>query len=222
MNVLGFDTATVATSTCVLRDDGASFDATPGPDRLAGPPGHAAELMPAIAGVMDRAGLDFGDLDAIAPGIGPGSFTGLRIGIATARSLARACGVPLRPVSSLAALAAGIDAPLALPVIDARRGEVFAALHAGAEERWPPLAARPEELAERVRELPETPLAAGDGSIRFRQILEAAGVGVAPDGSPAHVVHALHLCRLAKGAPARPPEAVLPAYLRAPDVQPPG
>jgi tRNA threonylcarbamoyladenosine biosynthesis protein TsaB len=219
VNVLGFDTATVATSACVVRDDGAAFDVTPEADRLAGPPGHARELMPAIAEVMERAGLGYGDLDAIAPGVGPGSFTGLRIGVATARSLARACGVPLRPVSSLAALAAGIESPLALPLIDARRGEVFAALYAGREERWAPFAAGPDELAERLRALPGSPLAAGDGSIRFRRVLEAAGVRIAPEGSPAHVVHALHLCRLAEGAPARPPEAVLPAYLRAPDVQ---
>ena len=85
--------------------------------------------MPAVADVMGRAEVGWADLDAIAVGVGPGTFTGLRIGIATARALAAASGLPLRPVSSLAALAAGIEAPLRLPLIDARRGEVFGALY---------------------------------------------------------------------------------------------
>ena len=78
---------------------------------------------------MERAGVEPAELESIAVGVGPGTFTGLRVGIATARALASASGLPLRPVSSLAALAAGIDAPMRLPLIDARRGELFAALH---------------------------------------------------------------------------------------------
>jgi tRNA threonylcarbamoyladenosine biosynthesis protein TsaB len=221
MNVLGFDTATAATSACVLRADDESFEGVPDATRLVEPPGHARELMPAIAETMDAAGLSFGELDAIAPGIGPGSFTGLRVGVATARALAQAHGTEVRPVSSLAALAAGIVAPLRLPLIDARRGELFAALFDGDRERWKPFVATPETLAKRLRDASLTPLAAGDGSLRFRQVLEAAGARVAPDRSQAHVVRALHLCRLARDAPATPPEAVLPAYLRAPDVHDP-
>src|SRR4030095_2578353 len=113
---------------------------------------HATELMPAVVKVMDRAGLDFGDLDAIAVGVGPGTFTGLRIGIATARALATAAELPLRRVSSLAALAEGIDAQLSLPLIDARRGEVFAALFDGERELWPPFAAAPEDLVACLRQ----------------------------------------------------------------------
>ena len=103
--------------------------------------------MPAVADVMGRAGVGWRDLDAIAVGVGPGTFTGLRIGIATARALAAATGLPLRPVSSLAALAAGIEAPLRLALIDARRGEVFGALYEGDERLWPPFVTPPEELA---------------------------------------------------------------------------
>jgi tRNA A37 threonylcarbamoyladenosine modification protein TsaB len=108
-----------------------------------------------------------------------------------------------------------------LPVIDARRGEVFASLHEGGEQRWAPFAIRPERLVERLRVASCTPLAAGDGSLRFRHILEAAGIAVAPEGSPAHVVRSLHLCRLAEDVQPKPPETVLPAYLRDPDIQPP-
>jgi tRNA threonylcarbamoyladenosine biosynthesis protein TsaB len=224
VRVLGLDTSTAAAAACVLRDDGDAFEVAPHPSALTGPPAHARVLMPAVAHVMERSGLDWPILDAIAVGVGPGSFTGLRIGVATARGLAVACGLKLRPVSSLAALAEGIEetgsgGPV-LPVIDAKRGEVFAAAYEGGRELWAPFAARPEELAARLRRAGLTPLAAGDGSIRFRGVLEAAGIRVAPDHSGAHVVRALHVCRLAARAPDGPPEAVLPEYLRAPDAKP--
>ena len=220
MTLLGFDTSTSAASACVLRADGESFEVVPAPERLQGPPAHAAELLPAVADAMGRAGVVWGDLDAIAVGVGPGSFTGLRIGIATARALASANDLPLRPVSSLAALAAGIDAPLRLPLIDARRGELFGALFEGGKLLWPPFAAAPADLIERLRQDTFTPLAAGDGSVRFRGMLEEAGIPVAADDSQAHVVRALNICRQGSDAPDEPPEAVLPDYLRDPDAKP--
>jgi tRNA threonylcarbamoyladenosine biosynthesis protein TsaB len=220
MNVLGFDTATPATAVCVLRTDGEEFEVVPDPARLHDPPGHATELMPAVAALMRRADLSYPELDAIGVGIGPGTFTGLRIGISTARALAHANGTSLRPVSSLAALAQGIDAAVRLPLIDARRGEVFAALFEGAERIWGPLAGAPEGVAERAGGEGQTPLAAGDGAVRFRGVLEAAGIRVEPAGSAAHVVRGLHVCRLATAATPRPPEAVVPEYLRLPDAKP--
>jgi tRNA threonylcarbamoyladenosine biosynthesis protein TsaB len=220
MNLLGFDTATAASSACVLRADGEVFESDVGPDRLSGPPAHARELMPAISEVLERAGVDWPELDAIAVGVGPGSFTGLRIGVATARALAHAGALELRPVSSLAALAAGIDGQVRLPLLDAKRGELFAALYEGDAERWPAFTATPEALVERLRGQPVRPLAVGDGSIRFRGVLEEAGVEVGPDGSPAHVVRALNVCRLAGEVRPAPPDAVLPDYLRLPDATP--
>jgi tRNA threonylcarbamoyladenosine biosynthesis protein TsaB len=227
--MLGIDTSTAASAACVLREDGDVFEVVPEPAALSARPAHARELMPAVADVMERAGLEYGDLEAIAVGVGPGTFTGLRIGVSTARALASANGLEVRPVSSLAALAAGIEAEAAradhatplLPVIDAKRGEVFAAEYApGGNRRWGPLALRPAELAERVRGAGSAPLAAGDGSIRFRGLLEAAGISVVPDESRAHVVRALHVCRLAAAVPGVAPQAVLPDYLRAPDAKP--
>jgi tRNA threonylcarbamoyladenosine biosynthesis protein TsaB len=223
VNLLGLDTSTAAAAACVLRADGEAFEELPDPAALGRPPAHASELMPAVARVMERAGLDWPELDAVAVGVGPGSFTGLRIGVATARALARASGLRLRPVSSLTALAEGIDTgsdSVVLPLIDAKRGELFAAAYERGRELWAPFAARPEEVARRVREAGLAPLAAGDGSIRFRRVLEAAGIRIAPDGSDAHVVRALHVCRLAATAPSEPPEAVVPEYLRAPDAKP--
>jgi tRNA threonylcarbamoyladenosine biosynthesis protein TsaB len=220
VTLLGLDTSTSAASACVLRGDGESFELAPPSERLQSPPAHASELMPAVADVMARAEVGWDDLDAIAVGVGPGTFTGLRIGIATARALASAIGLPLRRVSSLAALAAGIKAPLRLPLIDARRGELFGALYEAGERLWAPFALPPAELVERVREDGFAPLAAGDGSVRFRGMLEEAGIPVAADDSQAHVVRALHVCRLAAEAPDEPPEAVLPDYLRDPDAKP--
>jgi tRNA threonylcarbamoyladenosine biosynthesis protein TsaB len=218
VNVLGFDTSTAATSVCVLRDDGEAFEVTSPDERLLEPPAHARELMPAVADVMERAGLGYGQLDALAVGVGPGTFTGLRIGVTTARALAHAEDLPLHPVSSLAALAAGIDAEFRLPLIDAKRGELFAALYRDGEERWPPFAATPEAVAKKVRDASFTVVAAGDGSLRFREVLVAAGIEIGPAG--AHAVRALHVCRLASRVPAASPETVLPNYLRDPDAKP--
>jgi tRNA threonylcarbamoyladenosine biosynthesis protein TsaB len=220
VTLLGIDTSTPAASACVLRDDGEAFEVLPPAERLSRPPAHATELMPAIAEVMERAGADWGDLDAIAVGVGPGTFTGLRIGIATARALATAAELPLRRVSSLAALAAGIDALVRLPLIDARRGEVFAALYEGEREFWPPMVTPPDDLVEQLGSASVTPLAAGDGSIRFRGMFEEAGIPVEPEDSVAHVVRALCVCRLGERAQDEPPEAVLPEYLREPDAKP--
>lgn len=224
MTVVGFDTSTNATAACVLRGDGQVFEHVPEPARMFERPGHAAELMPAIARAMEDAGVDWPDVTAIAVGIGPGTFTGLRIGIATARALAHARGIAVKPVSSLAALAEQLEPDRArLPLIDARRGEVFAALFGGGDERWAPFVVTPDALAERVaKAFPgvEKPLAAGDGSIKFRGLLEAAGADVPADESKLHVVRALSVCRLAAEVDATPPEAVLPEYLRDPDAKP--
>jgi tRNA threonylcarbamoyladenosine biosynthesis protein TsaB len=222
VNVLGFDTATAAAAVCVLRADGEAFEAEPPVERLLEPPAHSRELLPAVERCMSAAGLGFEELDAIAVGIGPGMFTGLRIGIATAHGIAHSRGIALHPVSSLAALAAGMSqtgtVPLCyVPLIDARRGELFAAVHRGDEQVEAPFVGSPEDVIARV---PQGALAAGDGSIRFREALEGAGIRVAPGDSRMHVVRGLHICRLGAAAAATPPEAVVPCYLRAPDAKP--
>lgn len=228
MNILGIDTATAASAACVLRSDGEAFEVEPAPERLVERPAHAAELMPAVARCLADAELEWGELHAIAVGIGPGAFTGLRIGVATARGLAQSLEIGLRPVSSLAALAAGSpvagngagpDRPT-LALIDARRGELFAALYDGRDERWEPFAATPEEVVERVADAAIAPLAVGDGAVRFRETFEAAGLEVAAAGSRTHVVRGLSICRLAATVEPAPIEAVLPAYLRQPDAKP--
>jgi tRNA threonylcarbamoyladenosine biosynthesis protein TsaB len=108
-----------------------------------------------------------------------------------------------------------------LAVLDARRGEVFAALYApGGERLWDPLVSSPGELADRVAELPEAPLAAGSGAVRFRRQLASRGVEIPDDADPVHRVAARHICALAAsgagGADAGPPT---PIYLRPPDAE---
>ncbi len=220
MNILGFDTSTAATSVCVLRSDGEAFAVDPEPARLFEPPAHSRELMPAVAAAIDRAAIGWGELEAVAVGVGPGTFTGLRIGVATARAIAHARGIPLHPVSSLAALAAGIGESPALPLIDAKRGELFGAVYSGDVELTPAFVAHPDQIPARAGERASGALAAGDGAVRFRSVLEAAGIRTAPGDSEVHVVRALNVCRLTHSVPAESPEAVLPNYLREPDAVP--
>jgi len=186
---------------------------------------HGRHLMPAIQETMRRLGRAPSDLTAVAAARGPGSFTGLRVGLATARAIAQALGRPVTPVGTLSALAAGIaeaggEGRSRLAVLDGRRGEAFAALlGAGGEEVWGPFVAKPADLAARVRTLPDSALASGSGALRFRGELEAAGAEVLPDASEAHRLWARHVCRLAVDGPSAPPEAIQPIYLRPPDAQ---
>ena len=219
MIVLGFDTATPRTAVALLDDmthnlGEAVHDPEPG-ER----PGHASQLLPLALQLIDEAGLTFADVQRLAVGVGPGTFTGLRIGLATARSLAQATRAELVGVSSLEALAEPVDAPAVLAVLDARRGEAFVGGWAGAREVLAPRALTPDALA-RV-DPPNTGgtwLAVGDGAVRFRAVLERAGVTVPPDDDPAHRISALATCRLA--AKVREPavrDALVPTYLRQPD-----
>lgn len=220
MNVLGLDTSTAASAACVLRSDGEAFESEPRTGALQGPPAHARELLPAAADCLERAQLGWQGLDAVGVGVGPGGFTGLRIGVSTARGLAAAHGLELFSVSSLRALAYGCDEPRRLALIDARRGEVYAALYDGDTEVLAPFAAPPGEVAARVGSEGMSPLVVGDGSLRFREVLEAAGLRVAQPESRVHVVRGVSICRLATASTAGAPEAVLPHYLRSPDATP--
>ena len=172
---------------------------------------------------LAAAGVGWDDVTRLAVGIGPGSFTGLRIGIATARGLAQARGLEVVGVSTLAALARGAEAERVLAVLDARRGEAFAAAWEGSDRGWlrfAPAALSPEALAEKVRAMPVAPLAVGDGAVRFRSSLEAAGAQVPPDEDGVHRLRAEQVCKLgAEGSPTDR-DALLPDYLREPDAVP--
>jgi tRNA threonylcarbamoyladenosine biosynthesis protein TsaB len=187
VQILAFDTATTVATAALVRDGEVVGEA-----RAA----HAGEILAAADTLVD----DPAHLDALAVGIGPGSFTSIRIGLAAARALALSLDVPVAGVSTLAALEAG--APGATPVIDARRGEVFALVDG--EER----VLAPDALAAEGRTL------VGDGAIRYRSLFR--GAEIPPDDSDLHAPRARFHALLAREFGAA--EAVEPTYLRLPDV----
>jgi tRNA threonylcarbamoyladenosine biosynthesis protein TsaB len=177
--------------------------------------------------LLEAAGVRWSEIDRIAVGVGPGTFTGLRVGVATARGLAQALGAELVGVSSLTALAAGavaagVEEPL-LAVIDARRGEVFAAAYEPdaplPRELCEPRALAPAELAARL-DGERSWVAVGDGAVRYREQLALPSVLVPADDWPAHGVSAEVTCALGAIAPAvRSLEQVTPDYKRRPDAE---
>ncbi|MBA3808020.1 MAG: tRNA (adenosine(37)-N6)-threonylcarbamoyltransferase complex dimerization subunit type 1 TsaB, partial [Solirubrobacterales bacterium] len=131
--VLGFDTATASSVVALLLPDGRISEMRDDPPPGAHP-GHATRLLDMARLLLEQAGVGWREIDRIAAGVGPGTFTGLRVGVASARGLAQSLGVELLGVSSLQALAAAVLTPdraertpgeHVLAVIDARRGEVF-------------------------------------------------------------------------------------------------
>jgi tRNA threonylcarbamoyladenosine biosynthesis protein TsaB len=237
--IVGIDTSTRSTSVAVLVSAGREVERRddPGPDER---PRHAERLQPLLEQALEQAQVSWAEVDRICVGTGPGGFTGLRLGVSTARALSQGHGLPVVGVSSLEALARGVELAspneLDLPgkpevsgpviaVIDARRGEVFAAVYRHHRVTMEPTAMAPGELAARVaarREWGRRPmLGVGDGAIRFRAELERAGVAVPSDGSRAHRVSALMVCRLGRAREPVDRDALLPDYRREPDAVPP-
>jgi tRNA threonylcarbamoyladenosine biosynthesis protein TsaB len=187
--ILAFDTATDR-ATSALVDDGEVLG-----ERVS----RASTLLADIDALVRQAGAHPRDVTGLAVGIGPGSFTGIRIGLAAARGLALALDVPAAGVSTLDALAAG--APGATAVIDAKRREVFVA---------GPRAIVPAEL-----EIEADATYVGDGAIRYRELFEQAGAEVPPDEDGRHLPRARFHAELA--ADFGPVELVEPLYVRLPD-----
>ena len=192
MLTLAFDTATSAATSALVRDG----------DVLAEGVSRAVRILADAEELLEQANAKPRDVQQLVVGTGPGSFTGVRMGLAAARSLAFALELPLAGVSTLDALAAG--APGSLPVIDAGRREIFTL----ADSR--PVALAPGEL----RLEPGT-LCVGDGALRYREVLEALGAEVPPRESELHLPRARFHAQLATEFVE--PDAVEPLYLRLPD-----
>jgi tRNA threonylcarbamoyl adenosine modification protein YeaZ len=185
-----------------------------------GSPRHSTALLAEVEGAAAAAG-GWDAVGSIAVGIGPGSFTGLRIGVATAQGLAASLGLPVHGVCTLDAIGRGLgeagEGSSRLAVLDARRGEVFAALYSSDGERlWEPLVESPESLAARLASLSDPPLAAGSGAVRFRDEL---GVEIPEDTDPVHRVAARHICALAPAGGVGDSGPLAPIYLRPPDAE---
>jgi tRNA threonylcarbamoyladenosine biosynthesis protein TsaB len=189
--ILAFDTATEVATSALVEDA----------EVLGERVSRAVTLLEDVDALLRQAGAHTSDLEALAVGTGPGSFTGVRLGLATARGLALALGIPVAGVSTLAALAAG--APGAVPVVDARRREVFV------------LKGEPRVLAPGDLDVSPGMLCVGSGAVRYRSVLEAAGAQIPPDDDDRHLPRARFHAQLAQEF--GPAEAVEPLYLRLPD-----
>lgn len=219
--VLAFDTATPATVVGLLAGGAQPIERRDDPEP-GGRPRHTQLLLALCAEALREAGAEWGDVDRIGVGVGPGSFTGLRIGVATARALGRARGAETVPVPTLAALAGGATGDPAEPrnvlaVLDARRGEAFATPFAAGGAAAPAaVSADPRQLAGLA-----APgwLAVGDGAVRYRGELELHGIEVPPDADPRHRVGGGPLVRLAAAAAPVPVATLVPEYVRLPDAE---
>jgi len=213
--VLALESATAALSVALLRGS----DVIDEVSAAAGP--AAATLLPAVDALLVGAGVALADLEAFAISIGPGSFTSLRVGIATVKGLAFESDLPIAPVSTLAALAraAGPTDQLVVPMLDARRGEVYAAAYASGSSEEAALREgvyTPEALCAVIR--PPCVLVGEGAAICGAAIAAALGEGVAlrlpPEGNArARHVGALGVEQLARGSWVSAAQLV-PHYLR--------
>ena len=191
MLTLAFDTATSAATAALVRDG----------EVLGERVSRAVAVLEDADELLRESGVERAELTGIVVGTGPGSFTGLRLGLATARGLALALELPVAGISTLDALAAG--APGALPVVDGGRREVFTLVDGQ------PAVRAPQDV--------RAALCVGDGAVRYRTILEANGAEVPPDEDERHLPRARFHAQLAREF--GPAGEIEPLYLRIPDAE---
>ena len=194
MLTLAFDTATGVATSALVRNG----------EVLGERSSRAVRVLADADELLQEAGAQPCELSRLVVGTGPGSFTGVRMGLAAARGLAFALDLRLAGISTLDALAAG--APGALPVVDAGRREVFALVDGA------PAVAAPDELV-----LEPGTTCVGDGAVRYREVLEALGATIPPRESELHIPRARFHAELA--CEFVDPETVEPLYLRLPDAE---
>lgn len=221
LKIIGFDTATDDTVVGATVD-GELVAESVLPSDAEGRPVHSNSLLEAVATAAEAAG-GWAEIDRIAVGTGPGTFTGIRIGLATASGTALSTGIGLAGVSTLAALALPMlgEQHSTLAVLDARRGEVFAALHGpGGDLVRDPFVCHPDELIAWIAGIDGLIRAGGSGAIRFREELDWAGVSIAGPEAGEHHLTAKSICDLgAIAGIADKSNPLEPTYLRVPDAQ---
>lgn len=166
MRLIAIETATLIGSIAIADDEKLISELT-----LNIKATHSEKLMAAIDHLMELSGLTLNDMDAIAVSIGPGSFTGLRIGLSAAKGLSYGSGKPLIGIPTLDALASNLSFSryLVCPILDARKGEVYTAIYSKNEKVADDMAVKPASLIEMIK---EDTVFLGDGVSAYRNLLK--------------------------------------------------
>ena len=221
MLILGIETATERVSVSIGGHEGviALFEITKGRR-------HAETLVPAIDFMCAQAGIALDEISVVAVDVGPGLFTGMRVGLASAKAIAQALRIPMIGITSLDLLAfpSRHSDRVIVPVIDARKGEVFYAMYrqvpGGVQQVAEPTVGPVEDLVADLMARSQDALLVGDGALRYRdEILEGFHCEVGGDAHPS----AAPLVQLAHARALREewvnPREIEPVYLRAPDAK---
>ena len=211
MLILAFDTSTPLVAVAVARAGDVEREVLAEISVTAR--GASEALLPSIHAALDIAGVKLDAVERVLAGVGPGTFTGIRIAASTARAIALGTGATLAKNPTLAALAAPAltVAPDVLAVLDAKRGEVFARRFSGGGE-GEIICAKPEDLY-----VEGEPFIVGDGAVRYRDVLSRLG-RIPPDESPLHRVTAAGHVMSADLSPVAARKLV-PIYVRQPDAE---
>ena len=214
------DTSTASPSLALVRDESPIAELWLAPE-----PGSGRRVLEACHGLLVASGLTARDIDEIVVGVGPGGFTGLRIGLATALGLAQALRIPAIGASSLEALALGIarglpEGALVAPIQDARRHELFAAVYraegGGLAEVIPPVAVAADDFAARLAAFGAAVWIGGEGVSVAREAFTEKELHVLAPDAPAHRLSAAGLVRRVRDGAGM---AARPVYARVPDAE---
>jgi tRNA threonylcarbamoyladenosine biosynthesis protein TsaB len=208
MLILVLDASTPITTVALAREDEVRAEIS------VSARGASEVLLPTVHAALNLAGEELASVERLLVGVGPGTFTGIRIAAVTARALSLGTGTALSKNSTLAALAAPALSchEDALGVLDARRGQVFAQRFSGAGPTTEISCVKPQDLSAKG-----TPLIVGDGAVRYRNALSPLG-RIPPDDSPLHRVTATGHVLSADLTPVEA-ERLVPIYVREPDAE---
>jgi len=194
MRILAIDTATGCAGAAVIDEKGiiAQFSLNVGLT-------HSQRFLPMLESLLQQAELPISKMDAIAVTVGPGSFTGIRIGVASAKAFAQGLGLPLIPVITLDAFAAVSGSGIVCPILDARKNEVYTALYADGKQIEAPKAVAPAELAAKLAEMNKPITICGDALSVYKEIfVEALAENFCPVAEHLRILPAIGAAILAK------------------------
>jgi len=225
MKLLCLDTATPATVVAVVDTDSGSATEELHIPEAGERPAHTASLHRYITAVLKRSKLELSELDLVVVGVGPGSFTGLRVGVSAVRALAQATGLEVVPVSTLSALAlsSSFDTESVIATVIARKGEYFVGEYSNGSLVGSEQSLKEADLVDFCRSSANrfgSTTCVGNAALELRSELQAVGV-VVPSEHGVHSVGAIGLAEAANGLVPVNYLDLVPAYLNAPNVDPP-